>query len=525
MKTWWPALLSVLLGLMANEIGDVSPWLAKRIIRWSAARWSADSEEAAALAEEWSALLDERPGKLLKLFTALGFAARATMAQQHRRLDAALPQLRNALIAHSQGLLLVRTWVVAAALISGAIYATMIFSRSFTAYPIASTVAVTLFALYVVPFWYFLREQDLAASTPRTLMGVAFAWGAVVAAPSSIPAGAASSNIIAKLASPAVAADWGTTVSAALVQENLKVLGVVVIVLVTRRRWNSALDGLIYGALVGLGFQVTESILTAVGSVALAGRGDAVNPVLGAFLIHGFLAGPWSHVLYSALAGFGIGYFLTRHDRTTWRRTTVAVASLVAGCCCHILWDAPLFVDVLPGSFGVLATLMLKGLPGILLLYFMLRTTRVRLEGGYVRQLAALRDPDFITTAELAVLASAGLRIRARRYASHVAGARAGRTVLRLQRAQARLAVAMSTPAGTELTASAADGTHAAAIARCQREVLALRRALVALGHPEAVSQQDRATGWSRFFVLVATTALAVIVLWAALMASGTGLP
>jgi hypothetical protein len=228
--------------------------------------------------------------------------------------------------------------------------------------------------------------------------------------------------------------------------------------------------------------------------------------------------------MYSALAGFGIGYFLTRHDRSTWRRTNVAVASLAAGCCCHILWTAPLFVDALPGSVGVLATVMLKGLPGLLLLCLMLRTTRRRLDGGYTRQLAALHDPALITTAELAVLGNAGLRIQARRYASQQAGARAGRAVLRLQRAQARLAVAMSTPAELRPADPAADSTHAAAIARCQCEVLTRRQALVVLGHPEAVPPQGTAPWRSRFVAPIAVTALAVIVLWAALMASGTGL-
>ncbi|MEV6002171.1 hypothetical protein AB0M25_23580 [Streptomyces griseomycini] len=60
------------IGLLLNEAVDISPWLARRILRWAAHRLP-DIDEARAYEEEWTALLDERPGKLLKLVYALTF--------------------------------------------------------------------------------------------------------------------------------------------------------------------------------------------------------------------------------------------------------------------------------------------------------------------------------------------------------------------------------------------------------------------------------------------------------------------
>jgi hypothetical protein len=95
--SWWGLLGAVVLGLLVNEISDVSPWMAGRLVRSAAILWSHDPHVAADYAEEWQAVVDERPGKLLKLGTALGFLAVAarirlgtTMYGRHRAVRYAL---------------------------------------------------------------------------------------------------------------------------------------------------------------------------------------------------------------------------------------------------------------------------------------------------------------------------------------------------------------------------------------------------------------------------------------------------
>ncbi|MCM9077391.1 hypothetical protein L1606_04720 [Streptomyces spororaveus] len=69
-------LAPLIVGLIVNEAVDISPWLARKTIRW-AARRIPDAELAQRYEEEWSGFLDERPGKLLKLTYALTFLAPA----------------------------------------------------------------------------------------------------------------------------------------------------------------------------------------------------------------------------------------------------------------------------------------------------------------------------------------------------------------------------------------------------------------------------------------------------------------
>ncbi|MGV9309788.1 hypothetical protein ACWDLG_41035 [Nonomuraea sp. NPDC003727] len=74
----WEIIFAFVAGLIVNEMCDVSPWLAKRLVRWSAYLRYRDSIRAQVRAEELIALIDSRPGKLLKLFTAIGFLGAGT---------------------------------------------------------------------------------------------------------------------------------------------------------------------------------------------------------------------------------------------------------------------------------------------------------------------------------------------------------------------------------------------------------------------------------------------------------------
>lgn len=76
--------LSLILGIFSalavNECCELSPWAAQKIARWSAHLRYACPERAETRAEELAAVIDERPGKLFKLITALCFAVAAIRA-------------------------------------------------------------------------------------------------------------------------------------------------------------------------------------------------------------------------------------------------------------------------------------------------------------------------------------------------------------------------------------------------------------------------------------------------------------
>ena len=398
-------------------------------------------------------------------------------------------------------------WIVLALVAVGGVRMAMIAGRFAGAYPLATLTAIGLFALLAVPFWFIVGELDFLEREPPALLALAFAWGGLVATTVSIPGSAALDDLIAKLGSPHLAADWGAALAGPTVEEIAKTLGVVAIVLVARAQVNSVLDGVVYGAMVGLGFQIVEDIVYALGAVALAGRGDHIEPVVITFLLRGFLSGVWSHTLFGALAGAGIGYLVVRADRP-WRiRLGVAVLAVLGAWASHFLWNSPLLRDGLGnGAVALLAVLVFKGLPPLLLIWLLVRAAHDREADYYAAQLDKLDDRELITPDELDVLRSGSRRATARWYARTRAGRPARAAVRRLQRAQARLAV--------EVSRDAPD------LDRWRDEVRRHRRTLAALGHPEAVAPDGKGP-WRRTASAVFTTGLAVAVLWAAISTLG----
>ncbi|MGW2310778.1 hypothetical protein [Actinomadura luteofluorescens] len=80
-------------GLLFAEWTDIAPWAADKIVRRAAHRkYSHDPGRAEHRAEEWAALIEDRPGKLLKLGTALTFSV-GTMATQCWRRTRSSQQL------------------------------------------------------------------------------------------------------------------------------------------------------------------------------------------------------------------------------------------------------------------------------------------------------------------------------------------------------------------------------------------------------------------------------------------------
>ncbi|WP_157519059.1 hypothetical protein [Herbidospora mongoliensis] len=81
----WEIFIGLVLGLAANEMFEVCPWLAVKIIRRSVSWQYGDAVRSHIRSEELIAVIEDRPGKLLKLFTALGFAASAIAAVVSRK--------------------------------------------------------------------------------------------------------------------------------------------------------------------------------------------------------------------------------------------------------------------------------------------------------------------------------------------------------------------------------------------------------------------------------------------------------
>ncbi len=103
---------------------------------------------------------------------------------------------------------------------------------------------------------------DRYEKEPLWLMLAAFGWGAIVAAGLALVVNTIFGVGVAVLTGDERLTEITTAViSAPLVEETVKGLAVLIIFLLFRKEFNSLLDGVIYGALVGFGFAATENVL------------------------------------------------------------------------------------------------------------------------------------------------------------------------------------------------------------------------------------------------------------------------
>jgi protease PrsW len=303
-----------------------------------------------------------------------------------------------------------------------------------------------LVIVYAAPVAVLVYLLDLYEREPIPLLIAAFVWGAVAATTLSAIGNAGWGVVVARVGGPEFAARWTAALTAPIVEEILKGLGIVLIVLIARDEVEDVMDGFVYGALCGLGFAVVEDVFYFV-----AVFGGDVGGVLEGFFVRVIASGLYSHVLYTGLVGMAVGTLITRRDGRP-RRERLGPAALLAGAAVlgHFLWNSPIleFFPAHPWEGGEwflipLATAV-KGLPLLLFVVLAVRLAHARERRWLRAELMSEVEQDAVTPDELSILERPGARRRSRRAMRDRAGDRASALLGRLQREQINLAMVRS---------------------------------------------------------------------------------
>lgn len=350
-------------------------------------------------------------------------------------------------------------WVGLGLTAFGAIHILPEVLRDLALYPGPGMLAAVLWTVYALVLAFILYRLELfERRSPVTMLG-AFVWGAVVVAGIGTIASPAMADLVGKILGPDLE-DWVPAFSAPLVEEPLKMLGVVALAFIPGARIDSALDGLFFGLLVGLGFEVTESFLYTTQGTAQEG-GDFTIVVL-AFILRGVIGGLWSHPTYTGITGAGVGYFFGSKEPAL-RRWLVMSGCLLAAMVLHGFFNSPLVDNGNP-----VVSSIIKGLPVLILLLVLLRVARRRERAVFERVAETRVTSDLISDEEVEALLRKSDRRRARRFVRRRHGLSASHALRRLQRAQIDLVEAVA-HSGADSEAA----QEAAAIVREHRAVLA----------------------------------------------------
>jgi RsiW-degrading membrane proteinase PrsW (M82 family) len=303
-----------------------------------------------------------------------------------------------------------------------------------------------LVILYAAPVAALIYLLDLYEREPIPLLVAAFVWGAVAATTLSAIGNAGWGIVVARLGGPEFASRWTAALTAPFVEEILKGVGIVLIVLIARGEVDDVMDGFVYGALCGLGFAVVEDVF-----YFIAVFGGDVGGVLQGFFVRVIASGLYSHVLYTGLVGMAVGIVTTRRDGRPLR-DRLRAAGLLAGAAVlgHLLWNSPVLEFFPPHPwegaewFLIPVATAVKGLPLLLFVVLAIRLAHTRERRWLHETLVSEFGADAVTPQELTILESPRRRVRARRDLRRRAGQRAAGLLKRLQREQVNLAMLRS---------------------------------------------------------------------------------
>lgn len=242
-------------------------------------------------------------------------------------------------------------------------------------FPGAALLALLILALTVlVGGWILIYLRPVR---PAALGGAALCagWGLTAATGTALVANQGLNGVYAKTAGIAFTSNWGAALSAPLNEEWLKVAGVILVALALPGLIRGPMDGFVYGALVGLGFQAAENWTYAVNNVIQSGATAPTLSVLQSTFVRLVLTGLGSHWTMTAVAGAGVGYFL----RVRGARGLVLGGCFVALAMLMHFW----FNSPIPGNILMVLGKMVVNFLVALTVFLVLRRSTLRRVASY----------------------------------------------------------------------------------------------------------------------------------------------
>jgi RsiW-degrading membrane proteinase PrsW (M82 family) len=276
---------------------------------------------------------------------------------------------------------------------------------------------------------FLIRWVDYNEREPWRLVLVAAGWGAVVATTLALVFESLWSYTIDAGLIPGPGQAVATAFNAAIFEEVPKGLALLLLFLVMRNEFDDVVDGIVYGAAVGLGFNFMETVVY----MSIGGPAQwFFRQGLGLFL---------GHATYTALIGAGVG--VARQVQGGPRKAIAIGSGFIAAIAAHFTWDAWLWYFPHPSDPILLLLsipLQYLAMTGPFFLAVMaLLLLGLRAEGRALAvQFAAeaALPGGAVLPAEVPILSSPWRRIEARWMAFRRWGFRGYLWLRRLQRAQ-----------------------------------------------------------------------------------------
>lgn len=213
----------------------------------------------------------------------------------------------------------------------GVICAGLIVSIEFSERPATALFGMSAATLLALPYLAVILWLDRNEPEPPWLLATAFAWGAVGAtALSMLGNGIIGGCFVGLLGDGALARQATVSLSAPFVEELAKGIALLAIYVLFRNHFDNVLDGIVYGALVGLGFAVFENFTYYM-------KPDQFAGTLVSIWMRGIVSAPGTHICFTAITGAFVGFFRVRREGVA--RWGLLVLGVMLAMFAHFCWN------------------------------------------------------------------------------------------------------------------------------------------------------------------------------------------
>jgi RsiW-degrading membrane proteinase PrsW (M82 family) len=196
-----------------------------------------------------------------------------------------------------------------------------------------SFVAALAMAFVPVPFYAALvLTADRHEPEPLWAIGLALLWGGGVALFGALLVEVVAGVVVFLTAGEDVAGIVGMVAVAPFVEESAKGLGLLVVLFALRRQFDGVVDGIVYGAMIGLGFAAIENV----GYYGNAVSGGGAPGGVVSFALRGVVS-PFAHSLFTAMTGIGCG--IARERRRGALSWSAPVVGFAVAVLLHTFWN------------------------------------------------------------------------------------------------------------------------------------------------------------------------------------------
>lgn len=191
---------------------------------------------------------------------------------------------------------------------------------------VVGTVAAVLPVVVYVPVALLIDRYE---KEPRWMLAVAFLLGAVVAFLATTQLNPGSGVTASTPPDVARRLAMAAALKGAWIEELVKAAALLALFLWQRNEFDNTVDGIIYATMVGLGFAMTENVP----KYAAAW----VDGTLGGVMFSRGVVSPFSHPMFTALAGMGLGLAQEKEGRVVKVAAPLIGVALAVGL--HVLWN------------------------------------------------------------------------------------------------------------------------------------------------------------------------------------------